>query len=297
MKRAYASALIGAATAALAPAAAHAECEPRFLESAQSIVVPELKINAGGQTTETFGIRIRNEGSAGGQCTGTLRFARSNTAPVTLPTAYSILTGGRTLEVLPNENVPGTAGSDYQTTQIPTGPNGANWPFRLVIPTGWGMPVGSWTEDLIVYLLDDTGNVVDQLFLTITFTVPPAVELRIVGVTGQNAIASIDLGELDPLSNNDSAPFGVRIWSTSAYTVSFDSQNEGRLIHANATDAIEYKLYMDGVAVNVAGAAAKHVPHGTDSLGELHPLKVRVEPFRAKAGDYSDRVEVTVTAS
>ena len=289
-------ALFVAAMSAFGPAAARAECTPRFTNSALSIVVPDLDLSSGGQSLENFSFRIRNEGGPGDQCSARLRFVRSNTAPSNFVIDYTVLRGARVMDVLANESLPGTAGSDWRTTQISSGPNGANFPFKLAIPSGWGLPAGTWTDDVIALLVDDSGAVVDQLFISITFTVPPSVELRIVGATGENAIARVDMGDLDAGSINDSAPFGVRIWSSSAYTVSFDSQNQGYLRRSPSDDRIPYELYMDGARVGVLGGAAKYVPTHTGPMGNLHPLKVRVRPFQSRAGDYSDRVEVTVTA-
>jgi spore coat protein U-like protein len=87
------------------------------------------------------------------------------------------------------------------------------------------------------------------------------------------------------------------VWSTSPYTISFVSENEGRLRHASAPNTIDYQLFMDGSEVNVMGLPAGMEPDGTDALGDFHPLQVQVQPFRARAGAYSDRVEVTVTAN
>lgn len=297
MKLATMGLVAGGLVLAAVPIAAQAACAPQFDQAAQTVVVPDLRVNAGATTSETFGIRIKNAASGGGKCGATLRIARSTTAPATILTPYSVVTGGRTLEVLANEMLPGTVASDLAIGQLPQGPNGANFPFRLVVPSGWGLTAGSWTDDLVVILLDENDIEVDRLYLTLSFTIPPAVELRVVGVTGTNAIASINLGNLDPRSVNRSDPFGVRIWSTSPYTVSFRSQNDGGLLHSGASDRIDYRLFMNNVEVSTAGAPAAYRPQGTNALGELHPLSVRVDPFLAPAGDYSDRVEVTVTAN
>ena len=106
----------------------------------------------------------------------------------------------------------------------------------------------------------------------------------------------MDLGVLDPKSVTTSAPFGIRVWSTSAYTVSFQSENNGRLMLESRASSIDYQLYMDGNRVSTNGAVAGYEPDATDALGDFHSMIIRVEPFRARAGEYSDRVEVTVTA-
>lgn len=296
MKQFYWASLSAPLLFAATPASAAADCQPQFQTASQTVVISGISVSTGAVTSENFGIRIGNDGS-GGRCPATLRIVRSNTSPVINPVDYVVQSGGQTLQVLQNESQPGTSASDLAIANLPSGNNGANFPFRISVASGWGMASGSQTDDLLVLLLDQTGAVVDTMMLTITFDVPPAVEVRVVGVTGQNAIASIDLGELNPRETTVSAPFGVRIWSTSPYTVSFLSQNQGSLVHGNLTSKISYRLFMDGQQINVRGAPAAYVPQPTNALGDLHPLNVRVEPFVARAGEYSDRVEVTVTAN
>lgn len=278
-------------------ASAQSGCKAEFVQSSQTIAISDIAVNAGSSSSETFQIRVRNDGDAGAQCPAVLRIARLSTSPSLGTISYALQSGGRTLQILPSETLPGTAASDLSIPQLPQGTNGLSIPFQLTIPSGWGLASGSQVEDLIISLLDESGTVVDTQLLTISLNVLPAVEVRVVGVTGESAIASINLGILNPQATNVSDPFGVRIWSTSPYTVSFRSANDGKLTHASADSSIDYQLLMDRKPVSVFGAIATYVARGTDSLGNLHPMSVRIEPFRARAGDYSDRVEVTVTAN
>lgn len=297
MKHVYALALTSAALLFASEASAQAACEPEFVQSSQTVNISNIQVSAGASTSETFEIRVRNDGDASEQCPAVLRVAYLSTSPSSNAIAYSLQARGTALEILASETLPGTAASDLTIPQLPPGQNGLSVPFRLNIPSGWGLASGSQVNDLIVSLLDESGAVVDTMNLTISLTVPPSVEVRVVGVTGHSEIASINLGILDPLTTTTSDPFGVRVWSTSPYTVSFRSENDGRLMHSARADKIDYQLFMDGREVSTLGMAAAFVPSGTDALGNLHPAGVRVEPFRARAGNYSDRVEVTVTAN
>lgn len=297
MKQIYAFALTGAVLSSASAASAQAACKPEFVQLAQTVSIPNIQVSAGASTAETFQIRVRNDGDASAQCPAVLRVAYLSTSPSSNMIEYSLQAKGTKLEILASETLPGTSASDLMISQLPPGPNGVSIPFRLNIASGWGLASGSQVNDLIVSLLDETGAVVDTMNLTISLTVPPAVEVRVVGVTGQSEIASINLGILDPLTTTTSDPFGVRVWSTSPYTVSFRSENEGRLMHSARADTIDYQLFMDGREVSTLGMTAAFVSSGTDALGNLHPTGVRVEPFRARAGNYSDRVEVTVTAN
>ncbi len=297
MKKFHIVALIGPMVMVASAASAQTGCKPEFVQSSQIVNISNIAVSAGSSSSETFQIRVRNDGPPGTQCSAVLRVARLSTSPSSTTIAYNLRSRGRTLEISSSENLPGTAASDLAIPQLPSGTNGLSVPFQLTIPSGWGLSSGSQVEDLIVSLLDERGSVVDTQLLTISLNVPPAVEVRVVGVTGQNAIASVNLGILDPQATNASGPFGVRIWSTSPYTVSFRSENDGKLVHSSVNASIDYQLLMDRQPVSVAGAVATYVARGTDSLGKLHRMGVRVEPFRARAGNYSDRVEVTVTAN
>lgn len=277
-------------------ASAQAACTPEFVDSSVSVSVPNITVTSGGVTEETFSFRVRNSG-APGNCPASLRIARSNTSPSSSNIAYTVRVAGSTLDILPSETAPPTPGSIFNLASVSPGTNGSNVPMKLVVPSGWGLAAGNSTEDLLIQLFDQSGNLVDTLPLTVNITIQPAVELRIVGVTGTSAIASISLGELDPQSLTVSDPFGLRIWSTSPYTIAFQSQNNGGLLHSNSTDRIEYDLYLSSQKVSLVGAVAKTVAQGTSAFGDQHPLTVRIAPFTAKAGQYSDRVEVTVSAS
>ena len=88
----------------------------------------------------------------------------------------------------------------------------------------------------------------------------------------------------------------MRIWSTAGYRVSVSSENRGQLVHASNLDRLPYELDFDRRTVNLRGADSFFYPQHTPSLGRLHPLRVVVQPVDARAGDYADRVTVTVTA-
>lgn len=293
------AAILGAfAVVYASPAMAQSECEPEFVQVAQTVSLNDIEVGAGNTSVETFEIRVRNVADENAPCRATLRVAQLSTAPSLGKIGYSLQAQGRVLQILPNEFVPGTAESDLDIPQLPSTQTGLAVPVRLLVPSNWGLKEGAQIDDLIVFLLDQNGSVADELRLTLALNVPPAVEIRTVGATGRDAIASVNLGTLDPNRVTTSNPFGVRVWSTSPYTISFKSENDGQLKHSSALNMIDYELFMDGTEVNVMGLPAGSEPDGTDALGDFHPMEVRVYPFEiAKAGDYSDRVEVTVTAN
>lgn len=297
MRKLVASFLAVAALGTSSPAFAQAECVPEFVQTGQTVTLSNITVGRGQVANKTFQVAIRNAGDGNARCPARLRIARLSTSPTFGEFEYQIKARGRDLRILPNESVPANASSDLEITQLPGLTQGLNVPFRVVVPSNWGLSSGSQVDDLIVSLIDRAGNTTDTLRLTVALNVPPAVEVRTVGATGRNAIASVDLGVLDPDQVNVSNPFGIRVWSTSPYTVTFQSMNDGRLVHSSAASSIAYQLFMNRNEVSTRGVPAAYVPNGTDALGDLHRLRVQVRPFRARAGDYSDRVEVTVTAS
>jgi len=295
--------------AAVPAAASAADCQPAFVNPDQSLVIDGVTIEAGGRATEDFQLRVQNaaaggSGPSGGgpmgsaTCEASIRFARFSAPDPDFP-AYSLRApGNREVEVLPDPASGGTADSDVVIANAPAGPQGRSVPFRLTIPTEWGVRAGSYIEQLQAQLLDRDGNVVDTAAVTITVTVPSAVSLRLVGaVVGGSAggPAQIDLGNLSSTRETRSEPFGALILSTAPYSVRFSSANLGALVHQDGRERVPYRLFFDGAPVDLAGSSEfpylAHTPRG----GDRRPMSIVVPPVVALAGHYSDRITVTVS--
>ncbi|MEW4448953.1 hypothetical protein [Qipengyuania sp. JC766] len=270
--------------------ASASDCAPRFTQSSQTVTVSATDIGVGGEARENFQIRVQNEGK--GECSATLRLARQGTSTAI---RYVLTSGGQFVEVLPADLGVPTARSDVFVPGVPSGANGRAVPFRLTFATEWGLESGQQREEILVSLVDEQGVTIDTMSLYFDITVPSAVDLRIVGATGANAIAEVDLGDLEADRVNVSDPFAVRIWSTSPYSVSFQSEGNGALIHRDGASRIAYSLRMNGTKVDLTGIP-RSFGRATGPLGEAHPLLIEVQPFIAEAGDYGDRISVTVTA-
>ncbi len=270
------------------------QCEPEFVDSSATVTLAGVSIGDREASRENFGIRIRNEGN--GQCSATIRVARLNGSAASRSLSYSLQSGSNTIEILPNEASPGTSESDFIVRGIPSGPNGRNLPFIVTVPTGWGIEAGFYSEQFLVSLLDGAGNELDTQILTINIDIPSSVSMRLVGATGSNAIGTINLGEIDQERPSFSDPFGIRVWSTSGYTVSFQSDNLGVLEHDAGLDRIPYVLRMDEMIVDLAAGSEFTIPEMAPPLGFVHRLRVQAGPATARAGNYSDRVTVTVSA-
>lgn len=308
----YSTLIASISLLAISGTANAATCQPAFLNGDLSLVIDGIEIEAGGQATRDFQIRVQNAaGPHGGPpgiagaidaqpCEARIRIARliASLDPDAPPYWLRAPGNGR-IEVLPNPASGGTTDSDVVVANAPPGPQGRAVPFQIGVPTEWGLPAGTYVEQLQLLLIDSTGNVTDRSRLTITINIPPAVSLRLVGavVGGEGrGPAQVDLGSLSSTTETRSQRFGARIFSTAPYGVRFSSINLGNLLHEQGREKIPYRLYFDGTLVNLEGANEFPYLQHTPKAGDLRPLRIVVPPVVAGAGRYSDRVTITVTA-
>ena len=270
------------------------ECDPSFVDSSTTVQVAGVNVGDGEVSIENFNVRVRNDGN--GQCSATMRVARLGGSGTATPLQYALRSGPNRIDILPNEGLPGTTESDFLVGGIPGGRNGRAVPFVLTVPTGWGLEAGFYSEQFLLTLLGPGGEPLDTMIVTFEIAIPPSVSMRIVGATGNDPISSINLGEISNDQPTVSDPFGIRVWSTSPYLVSFRSENGGALAHERTIDRIPYELRMDNVVVDLVGGTEILVPDIALPLGTVHRLRVEVGPAAARAGNYVDRVTVTVTA-
>jgi len=270
-------------------------CEPEFVRAAQTVSLTATEVGDGERVETSEQLRIRNRNN--GQCSAFLRVSRLTTSSQDPARNFTITSGGQEIDILPSDVSAASSNSDLFVPGIPSGGgNGRAVPLRFSFPADWGIASGTTSETLLVQLIDEGGDVFDDLVLTVNLDVLPAVEMRIVGATGNDRIARIDLGALNPRGFTRSPPFGVRVWSTSPYTVTFASTNAGALVHDLSNDRIAYELRATGSEVDLSGASPGAFGRRTGTLGHFHPLEILVPPFVAQAGEYSDRVVVTVSA-
>lgn len=275
--------------------AANAEdCMPKFLDSSKTVSVNDIDIGARSVSREVFNIQVVNEGD--GNCSAQIRALRVQGSATRSNLQYSIRSGASVLDVLPNRSAASTNKSELFVGGIPSGNSGRDSLFVLSVPSGWGLESGIHSEQIQLSLLDVAGQVVDTLLLTINIRVPPAVSMRMVGARGAGGSPTINLGVISSSESVVSDPFGVRVWSTSPYQVSFESENNGYLRHEAGLDTIPYDFRMGGQKVNLDGIGTFSFPRRAGPLGDVHRLRVRAGPAVAQAGNYSDRVIVTVSA-
>ena len=280
--------------AALYAAPAAAECAPRFTQATQTVNVNASDVGNSAVARENFDIRVGNDQT--GSCSARLRFSSLTGGEQRPDSGFQLVSGNQEIDILPDENSAPSTKSNLFVPGIAGRSNGRAVPFRLAFATPWGILSGVRQTEILVNLIDEGGVVVDTMILYLNFSVPDAVDLRIVGATGNDSVAEIRLGRLDSRQTNRSDPFAIRVWSTSPYSIAFESENNGNLMQDGGPDRIPYTLRLGGQEVPLSGTIAKTVGSATGTLGDIHPLQVEVEPFGANAGDYTDRVSVTVTA-
>lgn len=298
-------AIIFAVPALMLPTAASArDCNPTFADSAQSVTIRAVEIDARTVAVETAQLRVVNGDASrtgdergGGPCAASLRVSRIGGAATPDFPAYLLRApGNQDVEILATNSQGKTARSDIPLANLPAGPQGRSVPLQFVVPTEWGLKAGSYSEQLLVSLYDDTGALRDETIVNLVIGIPAAVSVRIIGAVGGGSPggARIDLGDLSPTAEKRSQPFAARILSTTPYGVSFRSDNLGALANVNGRGRIPYRLYYEGRLVDLGGANFFPEASHTSAAGDNRALQVVVPPITAEAGIYRDRVTILV---
>lgn len=289
-----------------------ADCQPAFIDRDPFVTINGSKIEPGGQSTEDLQLRIRNtageaDSSPGMSapvniafCQTTLRISQIAASLNPDFPYYSLQAfGNQRVEILPDPASGGTANSDIIINNVLSDAQGQTVPIQISVPTEWGIKGGTFTEQLQLSLIGETGSIVDRTTLTTTIVIPSAVSMRLVGAVvgdGSAGPARIDLGNLSSSSETRSDNFSALILSTTPYTVELNSNNQGNLLHDQGREKIPYRLYFDEQEVNLDGAFEIPYPTSTPQSGDRRPMSIVVPPVVALAGRYSDRITMTVTA-
>lgn len=290
-------------------------CQPVFVDGDQSVIIDGIGIGPGEQSTESFEVRVRNSaGNIGGSpsgppgmsgsmssgpCQATLRISRIGALPDPKFPLYSVRgPGNQLIEILPDPSSSGTADSDVIVPNAPSGTQGRAVPFQVGVRTEWGLTSGTYTEQLQLSLIDQSGSIVDQSTLTATIIVPSAVSMRLVGAVlgdGTAGPAQINLGNLSRSTETRSDPFDALIFSTAPYVVEFSSVNMGNLMHEQGREEIPYELFFDGSLIDLSGVYEIPYTESAPQSGDRRYMSIVVPPVVALAGQYSDRITMTVT--
>lgn len=166
----------------------------------------------------------------------------------------------------------------------------------LIVNPGDAPRAGEYSADVRLTLRNAENDVVDQAALELEARVPEQVQAFISGASQSGgAYALLDLEEL---TTGEIGRATLRIRSTSDVRIKFDSEHEGRLARAQG-GRISYDLSADGAPVDLrqGGRRGYGVEASIPLTAREIDLQVRVgDTARAPAGEYRDRITITVTA-
>lgn len=287
-------ALLAAIAAFLPTSASATDCTPSFVMETDSVVINAETFGPRDVAQSSFEIRLQNEGDT--SCETQIRITRIEGTADPAELEYTIRSGATEINIQASAGAPTNSQGNLLIQQIPSEAQSFPINFLLTIPTDWGIAAGNYEEQLQMQLLDQDGRVIDTLFFNIVAYVPSAAEIRIVGAAGSGAVATVDLGQIDSRTASRSDPIAIRVFSTSAYVLTFESESNGRMVHENTVDTIPYRMDMDGGTVDLSTTTEFTFTRRTPRIGEIYNLQFSAGPVRARAGDYKDRVTVTITA-
>lgn len=270
------------------------DCHPQFVERSETVTINSAELEIGRVAQQGFEVRFINEGE--GNCNAGIRFSRVEGSAFGSRLTYSLAAGARDIPILKDRDSARTSKSDFKVQGIPHGSAGLSVAFVLSVHDFRRLRAGFHSERLHMSLTDASGRVTDTSLITINVTVSPSASIRLVGVTGDDGVPSIDLGTLSSQQPVRSSPFGVRVWCNSPYLIAFESENRGRLRHEAGIDFIPYKMRLGLNEVDLSTRSTFAFAARTPTPGRVHRLRVAVDPVTAHAGEYSDRVTVTVAA-
>ncbi len=293
--RAYRYLPVGfAALAALFPATAYAACEPSFIDGTNVVNLRPSASFDNQQLVEPFVVRVRNSGDE--VCTIRLGVGRTLAATSSRFPAYT-LTGPNGVETVTGISVTADIAGFGNEYIVPA--NGeVSIPYEVRMAIGWGAEAGLYADELVFYLLDaQTGNAIANKKVQLDLDIPQTARIRFAGASGVDGPALIEMGPISTTAPTRSPPFALRVLSTSAYKIDLVSQNNGALRRTGTRDLIPYQLTLGRQAMNLSGVGdSVRVGRHTSSVGDVHPVTIVINPDpEYHAGDYSDRVTVTVT--
>lgn len=278
---------------ALLPAAAHAACQPSFVEGSNSVSLSPSASFDNQRLSERFNIRVRNDGDE--PCTLRIGVGREITGGPGFPT-YTLV-GPAGIEPMAGLTSPTDVAGSGRDFNVPEYGQ-VSIPYELRMAVGWGSAAGEYSEDLVFQLLDVTAGAQIAIQRTrLSLQIPKAALIRFAGASGADGPARIEMGPISSTVPTQSPPFALRILSTSAYRIDLASANRGALRRIGGQEIIPYEMSVGRQIVNLSGAANSiQVDRHTSSVGDVHPITIVINPDPTyHAGDYSDQVTVTVT--
>lgn len=169
--------------------------------------------------------------------------------------------------------------------------------FGLVVATDKLQSDGTFSQSLRLVAEDQDGGVAGSRQLTIGIDVRPAALIGLSGAfTRSEGRALVDLGTLQ--EGVAPVPLTLYIQSTRGFTVSFESQNNGKLKLAGTDWAIPYGIVVGDRTMVLGGAASYNSSLGTDRARRSVPFRFAIGNVQQKrAGTYSDVITVSIAVN
>ena len=169
--------------------------------------------------------------------------------------------------------------------------------FGLVIVTDNLTSDGTFSQSLRLVAEDQEGGVSASRQLTIGIDVKAAALIGLSGAfTRSDGRALVDLGTLQ--EGVAPVPLTLYVQSTRGFTVSFESQNNGKLKLAGTDWAIPYAIVVGDRTVILGGQANYTSSLGTDRARRSVPFRFAVGNVSQKrAGTYSDVITVSIAVN
>lgn len=274
--------------------AASAECVPSFVSGANSVTITPSGSFDNAEVAERFQVRLRNDGDT--VCELRLAVGRDIAASDAGFPDYRLV--GPTGNVAINDvDTARTSARSAVNIVIPTRGETAI-PFDVRMALGWGFESGTYDQALEFFLLPRNGQgEIARQRTQLSLNIPAVARIRFAGAGGGRGAASVEMGTLSPNATSTSPPFAIRVLSTAGYQMALESENSGKLRRIGGPEVIPYRMTVSGRAMNLArGGDRISVASHTGSTGNVHPVAVVIDPDPTMhAGNYSDRVTVTVT--
>lgn len=205
-----------------------------------------------------------------------------------------------------NEVISGSFGSGKNLTQSQT--------FYLSVPyvgatTPTLKPSGNYTDTFVMklYRVETPIDVPEaSVNVNVATVVPKDIQLSLVASGASfNPNDTSETLNFGTLETGASRGFDLRVLSNAGYAISFSSQNNGVLKHANAavTTTVPYTLTVNGSPKNLSSSKTSPITVATGSgqtttQGVANPIAVTIGAMtNAMAGTYSDVITVTAATT
>lgn len=290
---------VAALITALSAASGHAMTKPEDRDCKVSLQeLGEAKVNHynaldGGDYLESIRLRLNNTGNK--ECVGVIKITRSSGPPELVrqqggKISYTIVDQNDLARVIYD---PLTNFSHPVRLSV-RGKSKVEYNPRFAVPGSQAGRSGRYAATLEAgFYPDGATQATSTARLTVSAHVTPRVQANFVGSTNaQNA--RLDLGEIEP---NKQGRIGLQVRSSSDYSISFRSDHNGMLA-GPGTSRVPYSLTYAGRPIDLGkGKTTEEFIPPDPVRVQTNELRVIIGQFSdARAGNYQDRVTITISA-